>query len=315
MLINIQGQSMKRSFLAILTLCFWLLCCPALAGDIYAGQKNDDTVITWGEPHFPPYVITKGENENNGIDDLIKQDVREHLTGFTHVFRNANYAKILDEIKKQKHMLITPLFKTPEREKYVHYSSIPSYLVLPNGVIINKDDKKRFTPYLTHENTLDIEQLITSEKISIGIDLGRSYSGILDEMIIKHGSSFYKKSSVDLSESMLKMLQARRFDAMFGFPVEARFVAEKAGINYNDFEVLPVKEMVPYSAVYFGGPKTEWGKNVIEKLNKILMKDGTIARYVKFYESWLNDTDKERYKKVLKLFYFEKYPQIYQTFH
>ncbi len=104
-LINIQGQSMKRFFSPILTLCFWMLCCPALAGDIYAGQKNDDTVITWGEPHFPPYVITKGENENNGIDDLIKQDVRKHLTGFTHVFRNANYAKILDEIKKQKHML------------------------------------------------------------------------------------------------------------------------------------------------------------------------------------------------------------------
>lgn len=304
---------MKRFFPPILTLCFWMLCC--LVSNLYADQKNDDTVITWGEPHFPPYVITKGENENNGIDDLIKQDVSEHLTGFTHVFRNANYAKILDEIKKQKHVLITPLFKTLEREKYVHYSSIPSYLVLPNGVIINKEDKKRFTPYLTHENTLDIEQLITSEKISIGINLGRSYSGILDEMIVKHGSSFYKKSSVDLSESMLKMLQARRFDAMLGFPVEARFVAEKAGINYNAFEVLPVKGMVPYSAVYFGGPKTEWGKNVIEKLNKILMKDGTIARYVKFYEGWLNDTDKERYKKVLKLFYFEKYPHIYQTFH
>ena len=45
-------------------------------------------------------------------------------------------------------MVITPLFKTPERKKYVHYSSITSYLVLPNGFIINNDDKKRYKEVL-----------------------------------------------------------------------------------------------------------------------------------------------------------------------
>ncbi|MCG8549583.1 MAG: TIGR02285 family protein [Desulfobacterales bacterium] len=303
---------MKRFFKHFSFVCFCVFFC--LAGLINADQAVDDTVITWGEPHFPPYVITKGANENKGIDDLIKQDIGEHLTGYTHVFRNANYAKILDNIKKQKHMLITPLFKTAARQKYVHYSSIPSYLVLPNGFIINKADKKRFKPYLTRENTLDIEKLITSEDISIGINLGRSYSGILDEMIRKHGASFYKKSSIDLSESMIKMLKADRFDAMLGFPVEVKFVAQKAGIDYNDFEVLPVNGMVLYSAVYFGGPKNEWGRNVIDKLDEILLKDGTIPRYVKFYENWLNDRDKQRYKKILERVYSKKYPQIYSAF-
>ena len=303
---------MRFFYTHILTTCFCILV--LWAGGVNAGQKNDDTVITWGEPHFPPYVITKGESENNGIDDLIKQDVSAHLTEFTHHFRNANYAKILDDIRKHKQMVITPLFKTPEREKYVHYSSIPSYLVLPNGFIINNDDKKRFIPYLTEENTLDIETLITSERLLIGINLGRSYSGILDEMIRNHNASFYKKSSADLSESMIKMLRAGRIDAMLGFPVEMKFVAQKAGFNYNNFEVLPVKGMVPYSSVYFGAPKNEWGQRVIDQLNILLMKDDRIARYVKFYENWLNDNDKKRYKEVLKLFYLDKHPRIFNTF-
>ena len=99
---------------------------------VQATEDNQD-VICWGEPHFPPYVITNGEKKGQGIDDLIRQDVIEKLTGYSHKYVVGNYARILRKMENRDQVALSPLFKTRDRERYVTYANIASYLVLPNG--------------------------------------------------------------------------------------------------------------------------------------------------------------------------------------
>ena len=45
-----------------------------------------------------------------------------------------------------KKAIVTPLFITPERQKYIEYSDIASYLALANGLAIRKDKLASFKP-------------------------------------------------------------------------------------------------------------------------------------------------------------------------
>lgn len=277
--------------------------------------NNKSKIVTWATPNFPPYIILDGKNKGKGIDNQIAEDISRKLTNYKYKFAECNYKRLQEMIKEKEQMLVTPIFITPERQKFVLFSEVASYLVLPNGFIIRKEDRPKYLSYLSEEGTLDIEKILASEKISIGINFGRSYSGILDEMIKKYKDSgkFYEKTSPDLSESMIKMLDMKRIDAALGFPCEIQYVCDELGIDRNNFEIIPVTGMVPYSAVYFGGPQSEWGEKVMKEINAILRTPGTIAQYVSYYESWLDKSSKDRYKKVLEMYYAEKYPDIYKT--
>jgi len=278
---------LSTSFIIALMGCF----------EVQAKEK-----VIWYQPDFPPYIVLDGQAKKNGIDNRIGQYIIQHMPEYDHTYQVANYTRILNELRNQKHGVVTPLFKTPEREQYILYSKLASYLVLPNGLIIHRADKEKFQPFLLGDGTLDIEAVCKSKRIKIGIATGRSYSGILDEMIEKYKDTgiFYKRAGIG-QLGLLEMVKIRRIDTAFGFPVEIKYASLKA-----DLETLRVAKMVPYIPVFFGVPKNDWGQTLISKLNVILKKKGTLTEFKNYYEYWLNEIDKTYYQKLVQEYYADK---------
>ena len=227
------------------------------------------------------------------------ETVIARLPGYDHQFRVASYSRILKEFKNQKPAITTPLFRTPEREEYVHYSAISSYLVLPNGLIYHKDDRERFSPFILSDGSLDLEALCRSGRIKIGISAGRSYYGIIDEMIRQNRKEglFTERTSSD-QLGLLKMVRAKRFDAAFG----CRVVIKYGGFD-TELLFFRVAKMVDYIPVFFGVPKNDWGVALIDKLNPILREEGTLERFAGFYRYWLDDELKPYYDALRKFYY------------
>lgn len=306
----------KNIMIITLIVTHLVLSVKAEVQHVVTSDVNSDDYITWAQSDFPPYIILKGKNKGKGVDDLVINSMTEELTDYKHRFQESNYKRVLQSMKLKKHMLVTPLFKTVARQKFVLYPEVASYLVLPNGFLIKKAAMLKFLPYLTEEGTLDLEQLLTSDdEITVGMSTNRSFAGIIDEMIIKYGDTdkFLKQMSSDLSRSLIQMLNKNRIDGMFAFPIELKYICEEENIDPTEFQMIPIEGMVSFSKVYFGAPKSEWGETVIGKINTILNKPGTIAQYVSFYESWLDGKSKENYKKVLKEYYGDHFPLIYST--
>ncbi|GBC61891.1 hypothetical protein DENIS_2853 [Desulfonema ishimotonii] len=289
---------MKKSEFLFAVICFCFLYTEAAAKD----------AVLWYLPNFPPYVIVQGQDKDLGIDNQIIQELRQKLPEYEHQLLTVNYKRALRNLKQPVPAAITPLFKTPDREKYILYSGIPSYLVLPNGVVIAKSVRKKFTPFLQNDGKLDIEALIRSKTVKIGIDAGRSYSGIIDEMIRKYRNSgvFIEVSGEDMFLNLIRLMLRGRIDAAFGFPVEARYLAKLNGIDKNLLEALPVSGMEPFTPVYVGASKTRVGEKMIARINDILREAGTIERFTGFYEYWLDDTSKDHYRKLVKEYYRDK---------
>ncbi len=284
------------SFISIV-ICFFSLCAEVAA--------NDE--IIWLQPDFPPYFIVNGKYKSEGVHNKIVQHLRKRLPTHTHNLKIANYARILDSLKKQKQVAMAGMFITPERQKYVLYSDIPAYLVFPNVVITKRNTVKKFGQFLTNDGLLDFKPFVLSKKFKIGISLGRSYKGVFDEMILTYKNSglFFERTGTDLFAGLLKMLSLNRLDAIIGYPIEAAFTARESGINSDDLEFLPASEMVPYIPAYVGVPKSAWGKAVMHKINNILNEEETIAEYSACYEYWINSSDSavNRYRKHVKDYY------------
>ncbi len=270
----------------------------ALALCIPSAQGLCKQTITWYQPDFPPYVITKGEDAEDGIDNRTVQYLIERLPEYQHRFQVASYKRILTYLRNGLEGVVTPLFITPERQQYLVYSDTASYLPLSNGLVVNQEELQRFEPYIQEKGTINIERLMQSGQYTIGITSGRSYSGIIDEMIRKYKDShiLYERSGSD-HLGILKMLRSKRINAAFGFPVEVKYLSKRSGLQLN-LTVLPVADMAPYAPVFFAAPRNKWGEVIISKINQILHQAGTIAKFNQYYESWLDEAYLPYYRKI-----------------
>ena len=270
----------------------------ALALCIPCAQALCEQTITWYQPDFPPYVITKGDNASDGIDNRTVQYLIERLPEYQHRFQVASYKRILTYLRSGREGVVTPLFITPERQKFLVYSDTASYLPLSNGLVVNREELKRLEPYIQKKGTINIDRLMQSGDCTIGITSGRSYSGIIDEMIRKYRDKgiLYERTGSD-HLGILKMLNSKRINAAFGFPVEVKYLSKRSGLP-NNLIVLPVADMVPYTPVYFAAPKDKWGEAIISRINRILHQPGTIAKFNQYYESWLDEEYLPYYRKI-----------------
>ena len=267
--------------------------------------SHGDNSLIWFQPDFPPYVIIDNQNLAKGIDNRIAEYMITRLPEYNHAFQTATYKRLLAEIKRGQHGIITPLFRTREREKYTLYTKTASYLVLPNNLIISKTKRDEVTVFLTTQGEVDLEGLVRSDTMKIGISAGRSYSGIIDETInsYKRASSFLVRSGLDISTGLLKMLDIGRIDAWIAFPVELSYSARRIGIDEKRFSAITVADMEPFTPVFFGAPKNAWGARLIASLNRILAEPGTVETFLGYYATWLSEDKRKRYWKLAKSYY------------
>jgi uncharacterized protein (TIGR02285 family) len=261
--------------------------------------------ITWYQPDFPPYVIHTPAERHLGIDNQIVAFMIRHLPEFDHHYRKATYRRIMDQLKTGTNGLITPLFITEERRQFIHYSRTASYLVLPNAVIVKRTALPRFEAFIGADHRLDLEAAVRSDSGVFGISSGRSYSGIIDRVIRKyrHSESLLIRSGSDLSAGLLKMLAMDRIDAWIAFPVELRFTARHNGLDESQFAVLPVAGMEPFTPVFFGAPKTPWGRDMIRRLDAVVTRPRTIARFLDHYIYWLDEASRPAYRQMARAYY------------
>jgi uncharacterized protein (TIGR02285 family) len=283
------GRPMRKYFFIFFT----------IAASIHTASPLFAANITWYQPDFPPYVILSGPDKELGIDDQIVHLMINSLPEYTHVFQKANYTRILESLKHGEPGIVTPLFKTKAREKYIHYSKVPSYLVLPNGFIYHKDSEAKYAPFILEDGTLDLQALCKSGKVKIGTNSGRSYFGIIDRTIEKFKGKdvFFNRSGIEHS-GLIKMVANKRLDAAFGFPVEIKYL----GFNDN-LSFLPVSKMVTFIPVYFGASKNKFGIDLIERLDCLMNDKKVIDKFAQYYMAWLDKELIDNYKHLKQDYY------------
>ena len=265
--------------------------------------ESPDT-ITWLQAYFPPVTIPSGPDAGLGFYDKITETIINSLPHYKHSFVTANVPRIIHEIKNEKRGCCASLYKTPEREQYTAFS-IPVVLVLPNGIIVRKEDKELFSYYMTSDEEIKLTEILKDKNLMLGVAKGRKYSGGIDEILAAHGkeANILERTGEDVFKGLLDMLLMGRIEYLLGFPVEAQYLAQKVGRG-DDIQFYPVAEtQVEYTVGHVGCPDTEWGRKVIGEVDKILLNHRTTSDFLGYYENWLDEkTAKSYHKKALQFF-------------
>lgn len=289
---------MGRMLVLILGFGLFCFCCSAYSAE-QISTGGDEETITWYRADFPPSTILRGIDAGAGFGDKINAFVISKMPDYNHLFVEAGPQRIEYALEKKDLVCCATLYKTKEREKYTKFS-VPALVVLPNGLIIKKADKKRFDPYLNEEKKIVLDQLLKEKQVSIGIATGRKYSGNLDEMLAEYSESpaLLKRSGVDVFQGLLEMLLLGRVDGIIGYPVEARYLSRKSN-REDEILFLPIAETTDsYTLGYFGCPDTPWGNRVIRRVDEVLLKYRDTPEVLGFYAEWLDGLTVESYQDI-----------------
>ncbi len=269
--------------------------------------KQSPETITWLHAYFPPVTIPSGPDSGSGFYDKITETIIDNLPQYKHSFVEANVPRIIHEIRNEKRGCCASLYKTAEREKYTTFS-IPVVIVLPNGIIIRKEDQSLFSPYMTDDEKLKLTELLEDENLMLGVAKGRKYSGGIDEILAANpnASNILERTGNDVFKGLLDMLLKDRIEYILGFPVEAQYLAQKVGRG-EDILFYPVAETeVEFTVGHVGCPDNEWGRTIIKEVDKILLNNRTTPEFLEYYENWLDEKTAKSYRnKALRFFKVE----------
>ncbi|WP_147821959.1 TIGR02285 family protein [Salidesulfovibrio onnuriiensis] len=280
---------MKTFFLTSLYALFFLIhSLPAAAQD----------TITWIYSDFPPVHITSGPLKGQGYGDYITTLLINNMPEFHHERLSCNPLRA-KELMLQKSKVANPaLLKRPDREKFIEFS-IPAYVVIPNTALIFKRHLEKLTPYLNKEGQLQLARAITESNLKLGINVERAYGGIIDETLAKYKTHRNIHTNFTMLGSQLALMEKERIDYAIGYPMEAQYLNKKYK-NRDAIVCIPIEGMPDYYLGYVGCPKNEWGKNVIGKINEVLLKYRNTPEYKEGYESWLDENSIKRLREYIK---------------
>ncbi|MCA1325080.1 TIGR02285 family protein [Herbaspirillum seropedicae] len=237
---------------------------PAMAAD----------QIVWGKYNVPPYMIRSGEFAHQGIFDQTLGVLKEQLPQYEHVELEAPFPRINSEIRKGSHWCYNGTLKTPERENY-GYLSLPTSIFLPLRIIVRRDRQSQF------KGPQSLQALLRNDRLITSVMRDRSYSPTVDKLL----AAYPPKENYSEQVEAIGMLLAGRIDYMVELPLLAFDQARVMG-HAGELVAIPTQEAdeVVFNRVMC--PRNEWGRRVIEQVNKVLIANRSKPYYRAIVEKW-----------------------------
>jgi len=272
-----------------------LLVISVLPAWVVAEREKEDS-ITWFILDLPPFFITKGSDKEKGLADQIQKMVSERLDGYRFSNKVANASRIAKELKEDECVCFAGEFYGNPG----FLTSVPTILLLPHNIIVRKKDLHLYG----NGNYVSLKRLLQNKNLILGTASDRLYGPELDIVLKKHtkGKNVYHRSGKDTLDGLLGMLIKGRVDYLIEYPVSIAYAAKRLGV-LDKLATITIEENVDAPPIRgaIRCPDTEWGRKIINDINKILLKIRVLPEYRKIIKDWAVPPGKEgEYWKIYK---------------
>lgn len=271
-----------------------------LQGAIARAADTRETVL-WLVNDFAPYNILSGPSRGQGAADIRMQMVVRRLPEFRHEIVEGAAVRSNDLVKTKPNVCRANLLKNPERETFMEFSRHPLE-ILSNGLITTRKRAMQFQPYLNEKGELRLDDFLGAGK-RVTVITDRAFGAHIDSMLKKYTgtASVVKTSPADhMSSRLLKLASQDEFDGIVGYAVELRYLARQLGLQESDFTMLPIADELPLVETYFTCSKSDFGKRVINAIDRVLDNRDVRREIDAAYRGWLADESAARYDALRK---------------
>jgi len=255
--------------------------------------------ITWVEVNFPPIWILEGPDKGNGILDGLISIYEKNMPVYEHHHVAANITRILSMMKEGQNVCHAGILKSPDREQFIYFS-IPNCITNLHKIVVKKSRKNSLFGNIMN---VSLEDLLKNTNLKLGVSKSSSYGTTINNLLEKYKekSTILLRSGQDNHQGLIRMLKEERIDYMIGYPWEITYIDSQMDLR-DEIAVVDIKELEGQQWIlsYVGCTKNEWGRQVIEKINAILLKVRASDEYLYHVLKWLPESVKPEAKKAYK---------------
>ncbi|MBY0237192.1 MAG: hypothetical protein K2W93_19595 [Burkholderiaceae bacterium] len=244
-----------------------------------AGDERD---VTWVVENFEPYFIQSGPMKGKGIGDRVNQTLIDGLPDYRHQTAHVPILRITEGFKSGRHLAITTYLKNPADFELVHYS-ITSLVVPPLELTLRRADWQviwRSAPQIS------LRRFLQSGKV-IGVAGRRFYGEAISNIVAdkQHDPKGVFTQQSTHYRNLAEMVARKRIDATIGYGAELRFL-ELSNPPAEPLVSVPIVENADYLYAHVAVPKTPWGEELRDQVDKVLRKQRNTPAYRAIMLDW-----------------------------
>ncbi|MBP9961209.1 TIGR02285 family protein [Pseudomonas defluvii] len=248
--------------------------------------------LTWLLRDLPPLTIFEGPQKGQGVVDLLLKELIANMPEYDHSIVRVNRARALQMLQSPTFTCDPTLIWTPERDRYVTYS-IPNLGALSNGLVVRKQDASLITPFLK-DGKVDLEALLASRLLKLGIVAERSYGPVIDDMLkAAPQETLSRHYGNDAVTNLLQMQHLGRLHLLLGYLPEIRYLSKQQQLNADHLTVYPLKSLPRYQFTHVGCSDTPQGNEAIKHIDQLLQslrQDLMPTAYARWLDPELRDS-------------------------
>ncbi len=245
---------------------------------LYPFNLNAANKLDWIKIDQIPFYIAQGEYKGQGlIDNIIRLIQKEVLTDFSIQDLWVNHKRFNIEVTRGNNC-------------YLGWKTFPSYrlfsnpalILFPMGIITHRRNEKKFGPV---GSLLSLKKQLENTHLKIGLVRKFAYTPAIQKLV----QTYQKSSNIYFEEGEiqidLRMIANKRIDYTLGWPMQP--IVSKKLLNIpNQFIYYNIEEDQRY---VYGGvscSKTDTGRLVIERFNRLLKREDIQKKMIQYMEEW-----------------------------
>jgi uncharacterized protein (TIGR02285 family) len=257
--------------------------------------------LLWLVRDLPPFTIFEGPAKGSGVIDQLLPQLIAQMPEYEHSIIRVNRARGIQMLQERSFTCDPTLLWTPERARYVHFST-PSLGVLSSGLVIRKQDLALLSPYLEGQQ-VDLQQLLAQTQLKLGIVAERSYSVQVDQVLRQlPDSAFSRHYGNDATANLLQMQRLGRLQLVLGYWPEVRYLIQQQGGSPDDYSFHPIRGVDRYQFLHVGCSDTAQGREAIAHIDRLLpaLREQTLPE---LYAGWLDPALRQDYLEQARYFF------------
>ncbi|MDM8537677.1 hypothetical protein QUF70_13045 [Desulfobacterales bacterium HSG17] len=229
--------------------------------------------------YFPLYICENKELVKGYAYHILKL-IWKQMPEYEHEIMLSPIKRIFEDAKSGKKQLFYGTYKTPEREKFLHFS-LPCRISPPTYIVIRKNEFKKFGK----ESQVSLKYLLENTDFRFLIFNSISFGAGIDELLAQHRNNpnvIVEYNTTNMGLKSLKLLLNKRVDYLLsldGMPYDAHSHGVSHQLTY-----LKIKEQSKYEVGYITAPKTDWGEQMIKLVNDVLRKEIPLESFFQIFK-------------------------------
>lgn len=257
--------------------------------------------MSWWLTDFPPYSSPEnGEPGNGAVDQLLRGVIAAWPGQVDHRFWVANTSRIWTAIDAGTEACYTSALHTPQRLRQAYLSDV--FILPPIQLIVRKDRLDKVP--MNANGEVQFAALLARHDINGILVSGRAYGTELDAALAgsQHGDHLTFSSAKVLGANLFKMIAAGRADYTLDYDFILSYQTKDAAA-LKTLTTRPIDIANTPLIGSFACPRTVWGHQMIERIDRIVSQLARDAHYRDQFEQWLNPGTRSHYAARFEQFY------------